>query len=150
MKILIFLLFIIFFYAGTSAQHLKDSEVPAPVKEKFSNMYPNITAVEWEMEHGRFEAEFKENKTETSVIFEKNGTYIQQEVEIHVSSLPSKVNDYASEKLPGKKIKEGSKITDASGKISYEAEIGGHDYIFDEEGNFIRDESDSDDTEDNK
>lgn len=38
---------------------------------------------------------------------------------------------------PAKKIDEAAKIVDASGKVTYEAEVDEADYIFDETGNFI-------------
>jgi len=150
MKNLIFILFIASLGLNLNAQDLKESDVPAAVKAGFSSLYPNITNVKWEMEHGRYEAEFKENSIETSIIFEANGTHLQTEVEIPVSLLPQGVSDYAVKNLAGKKITEGTKITGTGGKITYEAEIGGRDYIFDENGNFLRIDSDSDDMEDSK
>ena len=42
--------------------------------------------------------------------------------------------------LPGKKVKESAKITDAAGKVSFEAEIDNIDYIFDSNGSLIKKE----------
>jgi hypothetical protein len=39
---------------------------------------------------------------------------------------------------PGAKISEAGKVTDANGKISYEAEVKGKDLVFDENGNFVK------------
>jgi len=130
------------------SQNVKESDVPSAVKTKFTSMYPNVTGTKWEMENGDYEAGFKENNTETSAIFRSNGTYVQTEVEIPVSSLPNAVNDYVSKNLSGKKIKEAAKITSSDGTVTYEAEVGNEDYIFDSNGNFLKKDSDSGDTED--
>jgi hypothetical protein len=148
MKTAIIIFIITVFSLSAKAQNLKESDVPAPVKSKFSSMYPNVTGAKWEKENSKYEAEFKENSVETSVLFEAAGTYVQTEVEIPVSSLPDAVSSYVSKNLPGKKITEATQITSADGSMSYEAEIGKHDYMFDANGNFLKKESDDKDTED--
>jgi hypothetical protein len=40
--------------------------------------------------------------------------------------------------FPGAKITEAGKVTDASGKTRYEAEVKGKDLVFDEAGNFLK------------
>lgn len=144
----IILLFLFIPLINVFSQDIKESDVPSVVKSMFSTMYPNITNTEWEMENGKYEAEFKENGTETSVLFEQNGTYIQKEVEIPVSSLPSDIIDYAKKTLKVDKINEASLITSSDGTITYEAEIGKEDYIFDAGGKFLRQDSKSGNTED--
>ena len=148
MKKIIFAVTILAFALNANAQKLASNDVPDAVKTKFASMYPNINRPKWEKEHGKYEAEFKENNVETSVLFERDGTYVQTEVEIPISSLPSGVSDYASKNLAGKKITEATQITGADGTVSYEAEIGGPDYLFDSNGNFIRKDSDDSDNED--
>ncbi len=147
-KTIFIILCILFSGFSIYSQNIKESDVPAAVKTKFAVMYPNVTGAKWEMENGNYEAEFKENNIETSVIFEPNGTHMQTEVEIPVSSLPGGVRDYASKTLRTKKINEAAQITSASGIVTYEAEIGNIDYIFDASGNFLRKDTDSGDTED--
>ncbi|MCI0449615.1 MAG: PepSY-like domain-containing protein [Chlorobi bacterium] len=149
MKTIIFVITIFAFALNANAQKLVSNDVPDAVKTKFASMYPNVSNHQWEKEHGKYEAEFKENNVETSVLFEPSGMYVQTEVEIPVSSLPGGVNDYASKNLAGKKITEAVQITNADGMVTYEAEIGGPDYLFDSNGNFIKMESDDSDKEDN-
>jgi hypothetical protein len=141
-------LLIFLFAAVLYSQNIKESDVPQAVKTKFSAMYPDVSNTKWEMENGKYEAEFKENNTETSVIFEANGMYVQTETEISVSTLPAGVNDYVSKNLPGKKINEASQITLTDGTVVYEAEIGKEDYLFDSGGNYLRKDSDNGNTED--
>ena len=138
MKTIIILFGILALVINAHAQKLSESDVPAAVKTQFSSMFPNVKAYKWEKENGIYEAEFKQNKVETSVLFEADGKYFQTETEIAVSELPGGVRDYASKNLPGKKIKEASKIALADGTLTYEAEISGADYIFDANGNFLK------------
>ena len=64
-------------------------------------------------------------------------------------SLPQAIANYVVQNFPGKKIKEAAKIVNAAGLVTYEAEVGKDDYIFDSTGNFLRKESDdSDEDED--
>lgn len=147
MKTIIILFSILAFAFNASAQKVSESDVPTVVKTNFASMFPGVKADKWEIENGKYEAEFKQNKIESSVLFEANGTYVQTETEIAVSELPSGVKDYALKNLPGKKIKEASRITAADGSITYEAEIHGADYIFDSNGNFLRKETEDNDNE---
>jgi hypothetical protein len=73
-------------------------------------------------------------------LFSPEGELIETEVEISVADLPAPIANYIAKNLTGKKIKEASKITDAAGKVTFEAEVGGKDFIFDEKGNFMRSE----------
>lgn len=127
------------------AQKIKGADVPTTVKEGFKKSFPNSKAEEWEKEDGNFEAEFEVKKVETSALFDASGNLLQTEVEIPVKELPKAVIDYLSKNETGKKIKEAAKITDNKGFISYEAEVGEVDYIFDSTGNFIKKEVEKDD-----
>jgi hypothetical protein len=131
-----------------NAQNVKESEVPISVKSKFVTLYPNAKNVRWEKENGNFEAEFKAAQTETSVLFDSDGTHLQTEVEIPVSNLPNGVKDFVRKNLSGKKISEATRITAANGNVTYEAEIGGEDFLFDANGNFLKKEKEVEDDED--
>lgn len=130
-----------------NAQALKEADVPPAVKAKFISLYPAKPDVKWEKEKNNYEAEFKQNKMEVSVLFEATGTIVQTETEISVSALPKAVIDYVSKNLPGKKIEEAVKITGAKGKITYEVEVGKADYLFDETGKFVSKEEDNEEEE---
>lgn len=132
------------------AQKIKEAEVPAVVKDSFAKKYPGIKAQEWEKEGTEYEAEFDMNKIETSASFDANGNFLQSEVEIKIADLPKGVSEYVAKNLAGKKIKEASKITEADGKVMYEAEVGEADYIFDSNGSFLKKEVDIDKGDDDK
>lgn len=130
---------------GCTAQTVKEADVPAPVKAKFTSLYPAVSVEKWEKEGANYEAEFEQNETETSVVFDASGNLILTETEIPVSSLPKGVSDYFAKNNAGAKIKEAAKITAADGTVTYEAEVKGADYIFDANGNFIRKDAEEND-----
>jgi hypothetical protein len=113
-------------------------DVPALVKTKFASLYPTVTRSRWSKEDANFEVNFELNEVETSVVFDAQGNVLETETEISVTALPKGVIDYCSKTFPGKKIKEAAKLMDGKGAVTYEAEIGGADQIFDAGGNFIR------------
>lgn len=124
------------------AQKVKEAEVPATVKDGFKKQYPNSKVSEWEKEGANFEAEFKHNKVETSVVIDANGTILETEVEIAVKELPAAVSEYITKNYAGYKVEEAAKITDNKGTVTYEAEVEKgkeeFDLIFDSKGGFIK------------
>ncbi len=133
-----------------NAQKMKEAEVPAPVKVGFTKTYKDVKVKEWVKENGNYEAAFDYNKNEMSVLIDANGNIKETETEIAVSALPKAVSEYAAKNVAGKKIKEASKIVDAKGKVTYEAEIDEADYIFDANGMFIKKEVEAKDEDDKK
>lgn len=123
-----------------NAQTVKEADVPTPVKDAFKKQYPTAKVEKWEKEGSNYEAEFHVNKVETCAVYDSNGKFVESEIEIKVSDLPKGVMDYIGKNLAGKKVKEAAKITDAAGKVSYEAEIDNIDYIFDSNGALIKKE----------
>lgn len=142
-----------------SAQKVKESEVPKAVLTSFQENFKGAKAEKWEREkNGEFEAEFDWNKTETSANFSTDGKLLQTETEMKVAALPKTITDYIAKNYAGYKTSEAAKIVDASGKISYEAEVEKGkeemDLIFDENGGFLKKEveaaEDKDDKKDKK
>ncbi len=134
--------------SAANTQNIDESKVPESVKSGFVQMYPAATGVEWELEDGMYEAEFKENKVETSVIFESGGKHLQTEVEIPVFSLPESIKNYVASNLEGKKIGEATKITTSGGVIKYEIGIKNTDYLFDASGSLLGTENEKNDIDD--
>ncbi len=138
MKNTILVLAIGFTTLTAAAQKIKEADVPANVKTAFTKQFPGTNAAKWEKENGNYEAEFDLNKVETSALFNSAGVLLETEIEIKTSELPKTVSEYVSKNLAGKKIKEASKITDAKGIVTYEAEVDEADYIFDSKGDFLK------------
>lgn len=131
------------------------TEVPAAVKAAFEKAHPNAQHVKWSREDQDYEAEFDQDGQEMSVMVDAAGAIKETEVELKVNMLPNPIHEYVASKYPGKKIKEGCKITMADGAVKYEAEVGGEegDLLFDSQGHFIGQENDEDkdgDEEDEK
>jgi len=121
------------------AQKVRTADVPATVQSALTKKYPNATGVTWEKEKGNFEANWGgRSKEDNSVVFTPQGSFVEMVVAIPVSELPAGVTTYVKTHYPSAKITEAGKVTDALGKISYEAEVKGKDLVFDEKGNFIK------------
>ena len=141
---------ILFVISSTSfAQHEKVEKgekeakdkitVPVAVKSALSNKYPGAKKVTWEKENGNYEANWGGKSGEdNSVQFTSTGNFIEIVNAIPVKQLPTPVFAYVKHHYKGAKITEAGKVTDAAGKISYEAEVNRKDIIFDEKGNFVK------------
>jgi hypothetical protein len=110
--------------------------VPDGVKAKFMAMYPKAEHAEWEMEDGNYEASFKEEKMETSVIISPDGNVVETETSVDAAMLPQPLHEYVTSQLGGKKISSAEKIVSATGMVSYEVKVGETDYLFDASGQF--------------
>jgi hypothetical protein len=131
--ILVTLCFITF---SASAQKVKSSKVPAAVKSAFMAAYPTVKKAHWSMEDKTdYEVGFDNAQgKDVSVVISPSGVIKETELEIAFSELPTA----AQTALKGKKVKETAKITDANGKVKYEAEVGRKDLLFDENGSEIK------------
>lgn len=130
---------VLFFAVSSNAQDIKVKDVPAVVKEALIKKYPKATKVSWEKEKGNYEANWGGKSGEdTSVQFTPAGAFVEEVNAIQVSQLPAEVATYVKSHYNGAKIKEAGKVTDASGKHFFEAEIKGKDLIFDESGKFVK------------
>jgi hypothetical protein len=125
------------------AQKVKADDVPAAVKSALSQKYPDASNVTWEKEKGNFEANWGgKSKEDNSVVFTPAGHFVEQVKAISVADLPAAVPQYVKKNYSGAKITEAGKVTDANGKVTYEAEVKGKDLIFDENGNYVKTEKD--------
>ena len=120
------------------AQKMQKKNVPASVKSSFQKKYPAVKEVNWDKEGEMYEASFDLNKTDNSVLLDAQGNILETEVEIDLNQLPQGILDYVKTHYAGKQAKEGAKITDAKGIVTYEVEIKGVDLIFDNNGKFIK------------
>jgi len=119
-------------------QKTSKDNVPQSVQDALKKSFPTAQVEKWEKENQNFEAEFDFNKEEMSALFSPEGKLIETEVDIAIGDLPAPIVNYVSKNLSGKKIKEASKITNSAGNVSFEAEVGGKDYIFDSSGNLLK------------
>ena len=123
------------------AQDLKEKDVPEVVKSTLAKKYRDAKKVSWEKEKGNYEANWGGKSGEdNSAIFTPSGNFIEIVQAIPIDQLPASIAPYVAKHYNGAKIKEAGKVTDASGKHMYEVEIKGKDLIFDEKGNFLKED----------
>ena len=128
-----------FLVQSAVAQTVKKANVPAAVQSALIEKYPEATHVIWEKEKDNFEANWGGKSNEdNSAVFTPAGQFVEIVVAIPISSLPAGVAAYVQKNYSGSRITEAGKVTDASGQISYEAEVKGKDMIFDKDGRFIK------------
>ncbi len=113
-----------------------DSEVPKAVKTAFTSKYTTAKAVKWDKEDSAWEASFTQNGETRSALFDASGKQTESELEMPVAKLPETVRTYM--KAQKKTIKTAAEITDATGKVYYEAEAGGKDYLFNAQGQPVK------------
>ncbi|MEO8109764.1 MAG: PepSY-like domain-containing protein [Ginsengibacter sp.] len=139
--------FIAILFALNSATFAQEKEhegkenikVPAAVKSALTKKYTDAKNVTWEKENGNYEANWGGKSGEdNSVQFTPSGNFIEIVNAIPVSQLPAKAVAYVTQYHNGAKITEAGKVTDAKGKMFYEAEVHGKDIVFDENGNFVK------------
>lgn len=73
---------------------------PADVETTFNQMYPSATRVEWEKEHGRYEAEFYIENAEKEAFFKADGTWIRTKTEINPADAPAAATQAVKTKYP--------------------------------------------------
>ena len=138
MKKLIILLAIAGFVTQADAQRLTKKHVPAAVKEAFSDAHPTVKDVDWSKDGSNYEVEFDVKKMDNSFTYDATGKLVETEIEILASDLPKGVLEYLKKNYHEDEVKESSKITDATGNVTFEAEVKGMDLLFDDRGSFIK------------
>lgn len=115
--------------------------VPPAVRSALHSKFADAKNVTWEKEKGNYEANWGGKSGEdNSVQFSPSGTFIEMVKAIPVNQLPDNIVAYVKQHYKGAKITEAGKVTDAKGKLFFEAEVNGRDIIFDEKGNFVKKE----------
>jgi hypothetical protein len=109
--------------------------IPANVKAAFAKQYTTATHIKWEKEHDKYEVSFNNSKQHMSVLYNDKGVAEEIETAITISQLPVKAAKYAEAKG---KIKEAAIIEKADGTKVFEAEVNHTDYLFDMNGNFLK------------
>lgn len=137
MKKSVMMIALIMFSFASFAQKTKEQNVPQVIKNALHEKFPNAKEVKWDKEESNYEASFKNNKVDNSILFNANGKIIETEIAITVSQLPKKALQYLNANFKNQKVKEAAKIITAKGNLIYEAEIKDKDLFFDENGNFI-------------
>ncbi len=142
-------------FACTSESN-KALEIPREVTAAFLQKYPSAESVEWEMEEGDYEAEFKVGQLKMSANFTKIGKWLESETEIKVSDLPAAVVASITTNFPGTKVTEAEKLDLPDSSITYEVKLKGDqdiEAVFSASGELLKktvedDEGDNDGEDD--
>ena len=133
MKKVIVLAIFAFVTINVNAQKMTADKVPSVIKESLKNAYPNAKGAKWDKEKSDYEASFKMDGKDMSVVFDAKGMEKEVETDIKFSELPMPVQTA----LKGKKVKEAA-IIKKGGKTFYEAEVGGKDLLFEADGKMVK------------
>lgn len=101
----------------------QQTNIPKAAKDSFSKLYPKATEVKWNKENQDYEASFKLEGKNMSVIFDKNGKIMETETAIEISQLPKGIEKYVMDNYKGYKITGAAKIVKSNGEELFEAEI---------------------------
>ncbi len=137
MKKLFLMVAVAGFAFQANAQKISSSKVPAAAREAFAKANPAVQHPVWEKENGNFEGNWKEGGMDHSAMFTPEGQFAGSETDISPMKLPRAAREYVTKNLHAA-IKEASINKDAQGTITYEADLKGKAYIFDEKGDFIK------------
>jgi hypothetical protein len=139
MKSAIFFITALFLSFSLYGQEVK---VPIKVKNVFEKLYPKTSDVKWGKEgHSGYEAGFKKEGKNISVVFDKSGNVKESETSIMITELPKPIAPYIEKKHAGFIITGAYKIIDDKGKMTFETEITkdkvSKELIFDQDGKNI-------------
>ncbi|NOX87589.1 MAG: hypothetical protein GXO77_01080 [Calditrichaeota bacterium] len=119
----------------------KITTVPQTIQNRLKSLYPKAEEVKWEKENPNFEANFKVNDAEMSVIFDIKGNVLETETEMEEEDLPAAVKAGLARDFAGYDIEEAAKIV-KNGNVTYEAQVEkgetGLDAIYSADGNLIK------------
>lgn len=106
------------------AQDLRKEEVPSLILIEFIRQFPHAKQVEWELERGYYQVEFKNSKgLDYEVCYNELAQVIEEKEEIKICGLPMKVRERIMEEFPGYAMDELERISDDKGIIGYKIEL---------------------------
>lgn len=116
----------LFLWAGAFAGNIKESSVPAAVKEYVEKTYPRVSPVEWNYEEkGNFyNAQFKADGMSYQLDISPKGELICSRIQVAANQLPDKVNAYLGQQYPGFKVKDAYRIN-RMGAVTYQVDVSG-------------------------
>lgn len=106
------------------AQDLRKEEVPSLILNEFIRQFPRAKQVEWELERGYYQVEFKKsNGLDQEVCFNELAQVIKEKEEVKISELPVKIRERIMKEFPGYSMDELERISDGKGITGYKIEL---------------------------
>lgn len=121
------------------AQTIDLTQVPNPVMEQFTLVYPDAKNIVWQHSDPYYVAVFRNNKMETTAIMTSDGAMAKTETEIKTTALPEEALAYLKSINEEPKISWASIREDESGTITFEAIVDKKSFTFDAEGQLLVD-----------
>ena len=131
----LFLLIFSAFLGTANAQLLETSKVPQTIRSVFEKRYPGISP-KWELEDGKFDAEFKRDHKKVEIFFDRKGNSSEK---IEADKIPTEITTYINEHYKGEKPKKIKKLITMNDEVSYTLEVHSKMLTFDSKGNFLSD-----------
>lgn len=122
MKAVFLLVAAISIAASSCGQNIATSKVPSVVQNTIQAKYASATKIEWEKKQNLYEAEFKLNNTDYSVMIDDAGKIVSSKINILVSDLPAEVTAAIAKDYAGYTIDEAEKV-EKDGVIYYQVEL---------------------------
>lgn len=124
MKSIIIAMALLCFAASTAfAQKINEDQVPATVVSNFKKQFAKAIKPKWEMEDADFEVNFKDNGSEYSAKYDKQGNWLETEQEIKSTEIPAIIKQGIEKEFPGFKTDEVEKVNYPDNKTVYEMEV---------------------------
>jgi hypothetical protein len=119
-------------------------DVPAKVKDAFTQKFPDATSIKWDKENDtEWEAEFKMNGSEYSANFDNSGVWVETEYKISSADIPPAVKTTLEKEYAGSNIEVAEISETPDGKaIEFVLKSGKErtEVIMDMEGNILKQE----------
>src|SRR5688572_20973066 len=110
MKTIIAIAAFVFFGGVAVAQEVTQIQVPQPVNDAFSCLYPGINLVSWDFDEVNYSASFKLDGKAMSMLFDENGSVVEVKNEIKLYELPLDVNALLKKEYSDWRIGRASQI----------------------------------------
>lgn len=134
----VFAIAVTFVHAGY-AQDVKEKDVPVAIKNSLVTNF-SINKADWNKEGENYEASFKENGKDISVVFDGSGNIVETEKEIKQNELPVPIQNILRSEYKDYELEEVARI-DSKGGITFETELEkgkqSFEIIFDPTGKLI-------------
>ena len=125
---------------GVNAQVMREADVPAGVKSKMTEMFPDANAVVWKQDMPGFvSADFVRNKTKTSATFTTSGSWVSTSTSVKQEEFPATANQYLLTTYQDGKVSQ-CMLSESVKEKTYECRVksktaGEYDLVFDTAGN---------------
>lgn len=122
---------------------IKEAVVPASVKDAFKAKHPGMVVKQWELDNGKYEADFKNGKAKYTAVFSTEGKWLITGTELKKKDIPKNILDqikagaYKDWKVNQARSVETEEVPK---EIIVEVEKGDDDVMlyFDADGKFLR------------